>query len=136
MATRAGRIWMWVGLFVAMFTIGFAGKAYADSTITVTNETGYYLGTVKYVRVDDEAKVLVGQAHLLEGDSHPFHLAVPGNHVVYIAFERDGEPVYAKGNVYRIWDWQLATLTLKKVVFTDEGNALYNISQAEFEGLK
>ena len=136
MATKAGRIWMWVGLFVAMVAVGFAGKADADSTITVNNETGYYLGAVKYVRVDGEAKVLVGQTHLSEGDSHPFHLPTPGNHVVYIAFERDGEPVYAKGNVYRIWDWQLATLTLTKVVFTDEGNAIYNISQAEFEGLK
>ena len=136
MATRAGRIWMWVGFFVAVVAIGFAGKAGADSTITVSNETGYYLGIVKYVRVDGEAKVLVGQTHLSEGDSHPFHLSVPGYHVVYIAFERDGEPVYAKGNVYRIWDWQSATVTLKKVVFTDEGNAVYDISQSEFERLK
>jgi hypothetical protein len=88
------------------------------------------------VRAEGAAKVLVGQTSLSQGGTHPFQLTVPGGHVVYIAFQRSGRPVYAKGTVYNIGDSVRAILTLKKVVFTEGGNGITEVSQAEFDTLK
>ena len=136
MATKAHRRWVWVAALLCAGAVGFSANGEAASTVTVKNETGYDLHTVKYVRAEGAAKVLVGQTSLSQGGTHPFQLTVPGGHVVYISFERNGRPVYAKGNLYNIADSVEAVLTLKKVIFREDGKGITEVSKAEFDGLK
>ena len=136
MAMRGGRFWISVLALLLAGAVGYAVNVEAACTITIMNETGYHLDSVKYVRVNGEAKVLVGQTDLPQGGSYPFHLTTPGDHVVYISFQRNGKTVYAKGTVYNIWDGRRAVLTLKQVVFTEEGKGITEVSRVEFDGLK
>lgn len=136
MAARADQLWMWIIALLVAGAVGSVANAEAASTITVLNETGYDLNSVKYVRMYGDTKELVGQTTLPQGGSYPFHLSTPGDHVVYIAFQRNGKTVYAKGTVSNIWDGRRALLTLKRVVFSEGGKAITEVSKAEFDGLK
>jgi hypothetical protein len=136
MMTKVDRRWVWVAACVLVGAVGWAANGEAASTVTVKNETGYNLHTVKYVRAESAAKVLVGQTNLPQGGTHPFRLTVPGGHVVYIAFQRNGRPVYAKGTVYNIADSVRAILTLKQVIFREDGKGITEVSKVEFDGLK
>jgi hypothetical protein len=116
---------------------GFAGlpAAQAAPVVTVINETGYALDTVKYVREDGAAKKVVGQTSLANGGSHTFNLPSAGSYRVYASLKMEGQLRYAKGNAYTLKDSSRARLTLKKVV-SSSGSSISFINKDEFDKIK
>jgi hypothetical protein len=110
--------------------------AQAASTVIVINQTGYDLKPLKFVHEIGESKKVVGQTPLSNGGSHTFKLNAAGKYRVYGLLTKNGEMKYAKGNLYDIEDRGKYSLTLKKVVFSEEGNSISFISKSDFDNLK
>jgi hypothetical protein len=110
--------------------------AQAACTVIVINQTGYDLKPVKFVHEIGESKKVVGLTPLSNGGSHTFHVTTAGKYRVYGLLTKNGEEKYAKGNLYDFKDRAKYSLTLKKVVFSEEGNSISFISKSDFDNLK
>ena len=110
--------------------------AQAASNVTVINQTGYDLKPVKFVHEIGESKKVVGQTPVSNGGSHTFKVTTAGKYRVYGLLTKSGEIKYAKGTLYDIENRSNYRLTLKKVVFNEEGNSVSFISKSDFDNLK
>ncbi|MBM4285860.1 MAG: hypothetical protein FJ128_11535 [Deltaproteobacteria bacterium] len=112
-------------------------RAEAASSVTVKNETGYLLETVKYVKEEGKAKRVMGQTQALaNGGSYTFNLPGAGSYRVYASLRMGGQLKYAKGNAYSLRDGTRARLTLLKVVSSSQGSSISFINKDEFDGLR
>jgi hypothetical protein len=109
--------------------------AWAACTVEVINQTGYDLQPLKFVQEVGGNKKVLGQVPMRNGGSHTFKLGGGGQYRVYGLLTKDGEKKYAKGNLYTLNNGSLYSLTLKKVVFSGEGNSVSFISKDEFDKL-
>jgi hypothetical protein len=121
-------------LFVAVnFNITIA---HAACMVKVINQTGYDMEPLKFVQELGETKNVVGQAPLSNGKSQMCKLGKGGKYRAYGMLTKDGEKKYAKGNLYTFEDGASYSLTLKKVVFSEQGSSISFISKDEFDNLK
>lgn len=121
-------------LFVAVnFNITIA---HAACMVKVINKTGYDMEPLKLVQELGEKKKVVGQAPLSNEKSQTFKLGKGGKYRAYGLLTKDGEKKYATGNLYTFEDGASYSLTLKKVVFSEQGSSISFISKDEFDNLK
>lgn len=126
-------VWM---LLLAAAMLLQTGAALAACTVTVINETGYDLRPLKFVQELGENKRVLGQVPMANGKSHTFSLKTGGQYRVYGLLTKDGETKYARGNLYSLKNGATYSLTLKKVVFSNEGSSVSFISREEFDNLR